>query len=199
MVKVGFIAEGDSEKILLDSPAFRKYAFTLGVEIVTVVNAEGINKMMVTGNKIEAARRRLNGFAQILLDKGAQVIIILLDYDNSGLRYKQIKERIPLDIRALNIIVAKQMIETWHLCDTNALRSYLAFRVEEINSPEEIINPLYHINNLRLRHVGNGVNDKKILMKAMLVNGFAIASAVLHPQAFSVKHFRDIMIEIGTI
>lgn len=43
MVKVGFIVEGDCEKIIIESPQFKQFLLSCGFELVTpVINAAGV-------------------------------------------------------------------------------------------------------------------------------------------------------------
>lgn len=73
MVRLGFIGEGDTEKIVLESATFQNHLRSLGIDFVEdVINAEG-NKNLLPHN-IEA-------HTQTLQDKGATKIVILTDLD----------------------------------------------------------------------------------------------------------------------
>jgi hypothetical protein len=46
MVKVGFIVEGQTESILLQSPAFNDILRQHNIELINVINAEGSGNLL---------------------------------------------------------------------------------------------------------------------------------------------------------
>lgn len=62
MVKVGFIVEGDCEKIIIESAQFRQFLTACGFELVTpVINAAGGGNLLP--RNIQAYLDRFNGLA----------------------------------------------------------------------------------------------------------------------------------------
>ena len=73
MVKLGFIGEGTTEKIILQSESFRQYLLSNEISFVeNVIDATG------NGNLLP---KNIEGFVNRLKDDGATAIIILTDLD----------------------------------------------------------------------------------------------------------------------
>jgi hypothetical protein len=176
-VKLGFIVEGDTEKILLDSPEFKSFLFSQNISFVDPVINAGGNGNLLPHNIIE--------YIDVLKQKGADKIIVLTDLDEAKC-FTEVKNRI--DGQDLIICIAKKKIESWFLSDTNALSSLLRAR-ESCEFPEDVINPFEYLSERRQFHQGRGFGDKKILAKLMLRNGFSIENAMDHPNCPSAKYF----------
>ncbi len=182
MVTIGFLAEGDSEAILIKSDSFQAYLHSLNLDCKTdlVINAGGKGKLYHPTGDFSKLEQRVSGWLLTLEDKGAEKIFILLDLDDNDDTYTIFKSKVcsrTVDI----IIVAKQELEAWYLADTKALCKFLDTEIDEIAYPENYSQPLEEIKKLRVFHQKRGVSDKKVLTKNMLANGFSLDSAALHP------------------
>jgi hypothetical protein len=114
MVKIGFICEGTTEQILLQSSSFQQLLNTLNLEALPIINAEG------SGNLLP---HNISGYVERLEQLKAQATIVLTDLD-ADVCITQTKNRIsarPNDI----IIVAVKTIESWFLASTTAMRAIL--------------------------------------------------------------------------
>jgi hypothetical protein len=174
VVNLGIICEGETELIHFNGPAFNQLLKSLDINLVGVVE---------TGSKTQYFADRLSKHRQILLDKGAQKIIALVDLDrDSCITFT--KQSIPQFENQL-IIVAVKEFENWYLADTAALSNLLG-RDTIVDLPEEENEAEKAI--VRLRGKGFG-NSKPRLANAMHRNGFTIENAARHPSCPSACYF----------
>ncbi len=115
MVKVGFIVEGDTEKILLASKNFKDWTETIGIDTChPIENAKG------SGNLLP---KHIVPLVERLKSKDAAYIIILTDLENEPDKQSVI-DRIGTEHTQL-IFIAVKAIEAWFLADTLALNKWL--------------------------------------------------------------------------
>ena len=179
MVKLGFIVEGGSEKIILQSPGFFSYLQAISVQFIPeIIDAEG-NGNLLPHNIVE--------FTKILEEKGATKIIVLtdLDLDQCITLTKQRISPLPNHV----VVVSVKQIESWFLADTVAICNFLNDQNYHCEYPESQDNPFSEIKNLRIARNGRRVSDKKILARLMIRSGFLIEEAAKHPNCNSVKYF----------
>lgn len=188
MVKLGFIVEGDTEKILLESKAFKNFLNELQINYVPeVINAK--TQSMLLPNKREE-------FTEILRDKGATKIVILTDQDKDSC-ISQTKARICPDENQI-CIIAKKEIESWFLADNLAMAQFLGLTTFSYLNPELPESPIKEIKELRLQYQNKGVSDKKIFAKLILnKNNFSLRRAAAHPNCSSAKYFIDKLIQLS--
>jgi hypothetical protein len=74
MIKIGFICEGRTEQILLQSDSFKNLLESLNIESLPVINAKG------SGNLLP---HNIAGYVNRLGKEGARVIVILTDLDEN--------------------------------------------------------------------------------------------------------------------
>ena len=126
MVKVGFIVEGDTEKLIVESPAFVDWLVANGITLVSpVVNAKG------GGNLLP---RNIGPFVATLQRTQAEHIVILTDLENEA-NPAVVRARIGQQQNHL-IFIAVKAIEAWFLADTQALRKWLDIATIEEPTPE---------------------------------------------------------------
>lgn len=178
MVKVGFIVEGDSEKIILLSEQFDKWLVSIGIEKVRpVINAKG-NGNLIPKN-IEVQRNKL-------IDNGADHIIVLTDLDEDAC-FSLTKERIGKRENEF-VIISRKMLEAWFLADSTSISKFLGVNYYE-ELPERIDNPFEHIRNTNLRIKERGIGGKTILADRMIKSGFSVSKAAKHPNCPSALYF----------
>jgi len=180
MVNVGFICEGDSEKIILESPQFLDYIYSLNLNCIQpVINVGGGNNLLP---------KHLWEHTQKLKNNGADYIIILSDLDEDRC-ITATKERIqPLDDQ--QVIVAVQQLEAWFLADYEAISKALKFKLIYDN-PEELTNPFQYIREQAIENIGRGIGSKVLFTKRMLKSGFEISKAAENHNCASAKYFVD--------
>ncbi len=189
-MRLGFIVEGDTEKIVLESKNFTNLLGELNIDFIPeIINAEG------NGNLLP---RNIEKHSQVLIDKGATKIIILTDIDEDAC-ITQTKARIqPLENHI--VIVSIKQIEAWFLADTQAMRIFFSDNTFEEQNPESHLTPFDKINQIKLHKMGRGIGKSKIKFANYLVKqiNFSINRASEHPNCTSAKYFIDKIKQIGT-
>ncbi len=181
MVKIGFIVEGGSEKIILKPLEFQAYLRAQRIEqIDDVIDIDG------KGN-LQSSSKRMNTQVQLLRDAGADWIVVLRDKDNAA-SFSAVKAEV-YQADDVAICIAVQELEAWFLADSKTLS--ILFQIEGFNypAPETVTNPFDLLVALRKQHTGRGINDKKIFARSMLGCGFTIENAAQHPNCPSARYF----------
>jgi len=132
MVKIGFICEGDIEKLFVESANFQNYLTSINLKKVgEVINAEG------NGNLLPQNIKQHN---QSFKNVHAEKIIILTDSD--GKKREDIEKRIKPNSALHILVLAVQEIEAWFLSDTETLKDVLSDKNFKLKiSPEKIVKP----------------------------------------------------------
>jgi hypothetical protein len=147
-VKLGFALEGNSDynviPILVSRYVQRRYA--LQVEVETLRPSKRGNGFV----------KDLPNFAKLLVEKGTEVLVVVVDTDNSrtGERREQISKSIERINQMFAICVsyglAAQALEAWLMSDIVALK--MVFRsqrtLDEPPSPETISDPKSKLNQM---------------------------------------------------
>jgi hypothetical protein len=186
LVRVGFIVEGDCEKLLLESANFRQWAVAQQLEICDpIINAKG------NGN---LCQKRFMPLIQ-LCQKNAQPdkIVILTDLECDPC-VTETKKRIGQEQIDL-ICVARKALESWYLADITALR--LAFNkndLAEIQNPEltnEAEKPWDYLKTLAKQHQVRGPGSNKTLFTKRFLthHQFDLTRAANHPDCPSATYF----------
>jgi len=189
LVKIGFIVEGDSEAILLKNENFITFLKSLNLlsDKEFVINAEGMSNLYHPNANFDTISRKVNGWIQILLSKGVEIIFFLIDFDNSDACFTLFKSKVFLQEGNI-VIIARQTLEAWFLADQQALSNYLQQNIN-IQSPESFLQPFEEIKALRLKYRNKGISDKKILVKDIIRSGFNLVNAATHPACPSALYF----------
>lgn len=191
MVKIGFIVEGDTEKILIDSKGFRAWTKANNIEICTpVINAKGGGNLLP--HHIEPM---LAQFRQAAPDH----IVILTDLENEP-DVASVISRITTTHTQF-IFVAVKAIEAWFLADTLALQRWL--KIDDVleATPENTPGmPWERLKALAMEKGarGPGPNKPAFAMQMCRHHGFEIAQAANHPACHSVKLFHDTLLGLGS-
>ena len=152
MVKLGFIGEGATEKIILESESFRQYLISNNISFVnSVIDANG------NGNLLP---KNIEGFVNRLKDEGATLIIILTDLDKEKC-ISLTKERIDPEGKFVVIVSVKE-IESWFLSDTKTMRNFFSYDQFIFDQPENVSDPFSEIRALRMQKMGRGLVTKKL-------------------------------------
>ena len=180
-MKIGFITEGHTEKIILKSDGFREY--------LKIHNLEFVHEVIVAGSKDNLTRDKVESNVRILRDKGAEIILILRDLDDCQ-SIEEAKAKIMSDDDIVKII-AIQAIESWFLADTDTLGKILESKDFYFDKPEEEMSPFEKLRALRFQYKNKGIGDKKVFARIMISNGFTIKNASGHPDCPSAKYFTN--------
>jgi Domain of unknown function (DUF4276) len=191
MVKVGFIVEGDSEKVLIESTGFRKWAGEQGLEICSpVINAKGGGNLLPHHLKTMLAQ-----FARSQPDH----IVILTDLEDA-VDVEAVKTRITKDHTNL-IFVAVKALEAWFLADTDAMRRWLKAPEFFEPTPEQTPGmPWDRLKEVANAHGSRGPGSNKVIFAKKMCGvalRYEIERASAHPNCPSAKAFRDGLVELG--
>jgi hypothetical protein len=192
MVKVGFIVEGFTEKVIIESDIFNDWAKTHGLEVCgDVINAKG------GGNLLP---QNIVPMVNQLQQSNPDHIVILTDLEEEPSE-DAVRQRIGTAHTNL-IFIAVKAIEAWFLADSAALKKWLA--VEQIfeEKPEQTTGLPW----IRLKEVaasfkkqGPGSSKPGFAMRMVKHYGFSIEKAAQHPACPSAKRFHDGLIALGQI
>ena len=179
MVKLGFIVEGETEKIMLERSDFFQYLQKQGIQYVSkVIDAAG------NGNLLP---QNIGPLTKTLQDEGATHIFILTDLDDDEC-ITRTKNRIsPAENHT--VIVSVKAIESWFLADGTAMNAFLKSDDFALDTPETIDNPYEEIRMIRINRNNRGVGGKVILANQIMKCGFSIQRAAQHPNCASARYF----------
>lgn len=182
MVKVGFICEGFTEFFLLNSTAFKSYLESIGIELINVINAEGVGNLLPRNIEVHLLQLEL---------AGAEKIVILTDLD-TDICVTKTKQRI--GARAQDVVViAVRQIESWFLAATSTMKQLFKDGHFEFEFPELEITPFETIRKLKFEKTGSGVSSGKggkiKLLNILLKLGYTIQQSAAHPNCTSAAYF----------
>jgi hypothetical protein len=188
MVKIGFIVEGATEKIILDSEGFRSFLAKHQIDFVpNIIDAVG------NGNLLP---KNIGPFISRLTDQGATVIFVLTDLDEDQC-ITLTKQRLELPVNHFAIVSVKQ-IESWFLADSEAMSGFLNSPNFLFDNPESVKDPFAEIQKLRKEKVGRGIIDKKVLANLLVhKNSYSLERAANHPNCPSAKYFLAKLLEVA--
>ena len=192
MVRVGFIVEGDTERIIIESAIFKQWAKTQGLEVCTpVIDAKG------GGNLLP---QNIVPMVNQLQQSNPNHIVILTDLEEEPSE-ATVRQRIGTAHTSL-IFIAVKAIEAWFLADSAALKKWL--EVEQIfeEKPEQTIGlPWIRLKEVAVSFKKQGPGSSKPGFAKRMVNhyGFSIEKAAQHPACPSAKRFHDGLIALGQI
>jgi len=185
MVKIGFIVEGGTEKIVVESSQFVSWLREQGLELIfPVIDAKGGGNLLP--DNIEPLVARLQ-------NANADHIVILTDLeDASGVEV--VKNRIKNQHTEL-VFVAVKAIEAWFLADTTAMNNWLKTDTDFYEDhPEQTTEMPW----ARLKEIAKTMNlqgpgaTKVIFAKKMVKHyAFSVSGAAQHPACLSAKGFHD--------
>jgi hypothetical protein len=192
MVKVGFIVEGDTEKLIVESPSFVAWLVANGMSLVTpVVNAKG------GGNLLP---QNIGPFIATLQRAQAEHIVILTDLENEA-DPATVRTRIGQQHTNL-IFIAVKAIEAWFLADTQALRKWLDIATIEEPTPEQTLGmPWQRLKDIARQNNKRGPGDNKLIFAKRMIKdyGFTVSNAAQHSNCPSVVEFANGIVALGNI
>jgi len=191
VVKIGFVVEGDTEKLIIESTNFRNWATRHNIEIgIPVINAGGGGNLCP--RRIE---KHINScLTQVKPDK----LVILTDLECESCITK-VKQRIG-NGRVTKIFVARKAIEAWFLADTQAMQTWL----DRTKFLEELPEQTAKMPWERLKEVsksGRGPGNNKVVFAKKFIDkfNFSLERAATHSQCQSAKYFLEKLKEIAQL
>ena len=190
MVNIGFIVEGETEKILIESDNFKTWAAQNGIKICQpVLNARGGGNLLP--QNIEPLVRRLQS-------KNPTHIVILTDLEHETSQ-KAVKSRIGTKYTQF-IFISVKALEAWFLADSVALSSWLKKEVFEDFPEKTLYLPRKRLHELENQH--KPIPNYQILSKVLFTKQFIekhkfdFERAANHPHCPSAKEFHDGLISL---
>lgn len=191
MVKVGFIVEGDTEKILLDSENFKDWTKSIGVDICQPIeNAAG------SGNLLP---KHIVPLVERLQSQNPTHIVILTDLEHDPDRQAVI-DRIGTEHTQL-IFIAVKAIEAWFLADTLALNTWLKLEGVYEDFPELTPTlPWERLKALAREHNKRGPGPSKPVFATKMTkhHGFSLEHAANHPNCPSAAEFYGFLVKLNS-
>jgi len=187
MVKLGFICEGETEKIIVESQNFNEFLAANNCCLVKAFDATG------NGNILP---QNISPMIQNLVDEGAEKVFVLTDIDEDQCITKT-KERIKASPDIIVVVSVKQ-IEAWFLADSQTLSNLLNEPDFSFIMPENEEIPRNTLQQLFLAKTGRGIGDSKPRFATKMVkHGFSITNAAAHPNCSSAKYFVNKILSIA--
>lgn len=184
MVKLGFIVEGGSEKVIVESTRFQQWLETNGLTAIRpVINAEGGGNLLPQNIKPMVATLR-----QFQPDH----IIILTDLEHDP-DESLVRQRIG-DTYTNLIFIAVKALEAWYLADSAAMQQWLKVDSFYEDKPQETPTmPWDRLGDIAkgLNKRGTGPSKIKFAEKMVKHCGFDVVRAAQHPHCPSAKNFHD--------
>lgn len=188
MVRVGFIVEGDTEKVLIDSEAFRQWALHHGIQILDpVIDAAG------GGNLLPKNIAPLVERLQMLCPDHVAILT-----DSEGHSVADVRDRIGTTHTNL-VFVAVKAIEAWFLADDKAMAAWLEAPSFHEAAPEATpALPWDRLKDLAHSYGRRGPGASKVGFAKQMTrhHGFSIAKAASHPACPSATGFQDTLIAL---
>jgi Domain of unknown function (DUF4276) len=185
MVRLGFIVEGATEKIILEKSDFFSHLRSLKIDYVDEVEDAGGNGNLLPHN--------IEKHIKTLKSKEATDIFILTDLDIDKC-ITETKIRISPTTKHTVVISVKQF-ESWFLSDTEAIRKVINKDSYTCANPEVIKEPFKEIRSIRRIPI----RSKPVLAELMVQKGFSILKAEKHPNCNSAKYFIKKIKELSTL
>ncbi len=175
MVKVGFIAEGDTEKQIVSSESFKALCRSKGIEVLSGVLPANKKER---GKDVFKNAERLASFAALLYDMGANFVFCMRDLEDLPC-ITSAKEEIQTTDKNIKKLIVVRQIETWFLADTLLMEHCFGetFRLmfPEVAVPEGILKPEEKLKEISVAtRNGRGIGDKLLFAKRLIMNGFSI-------------------------
>ncbi|MFA0526327.1 hypothetical protein AB4517_22500 [Vibrio sp. 10N.222.52.C3] len=187
MVRVGFIVEGNSEKIIVESDGFRAFLHENGYELVSpVVDAQGGGNLLP--HNIEV-------YLDVLRGKELQHIFILTDLEDEPV-VDDVRERVEHNDISFSFIAVKAL-EAWYLADSQAMNSWLKITDFHEQYPENTPSkPWDRLKEIALEQGKPGPGSKVTFAKKIVKrHNFTVQSASQHENCNSAKELVDYFIE----
>lgn len=187
-MKAGFIVEGASERVVVESVMFKTLLQSCGYQLVTpVIDAEGGGNLLP--QNIEAFLNRLD-------TAGVERIFILTDLEDEA-HVATVRDRVAHE-RIDFVFVAVKALEAWYLADSQAMNTWLGTDNFHEQNPEVTPDkPWERIRQIAHELKKRGPGSSKVAFTKKMIErwGFTIERAAAHPACPSanelVGYFRS--------
>lgn len=172
-IKVGFIVEGGSEKVIVESTQFRDFLDSNGYELVTpVIDAKG------GGNLLP---QNINVFIERLFQNEVEQIFVLSDLEDDD-SVDVVRQRLTHESIKFSFIAVKAL-EAWYLADSSAMNKWLGCTDFNEEFPELTVNkPWERLKEVAVARGTRGTGRNKIAFAKSMAQrwGFSVEKAAQH-------------------
>lgn len=183
MVRLGFIVEGETEKIICESENFKSWLLSLNIELVLpVIDAKG------GGNLLP---HNIETLINVLKGKNVDQIVVLTDIESEP-DIITVKRRISSS-ELHDVFVTLKAIESWFLASTPALRGWLREAEYYVDDPEDLsMLPWDRLKDItrQLGKEGPGPSKPMFARKMIERFGFDILDVLAHEKCSSIKYIQ---------
>lgn len=171
MVNIGFIVEGGSEKIIIESQAFNSFLLENNYTLIQpVIDAQGGGNLLPDNIEV---------MIQTLKKNHAEKICVLTDLEEET-SSQVVKDRLAND-EVDEIFVAVKALEAWFLADTEAMRRWLkSDDFIELNPEDTTQMPWLRLKEVAKNNNANGPGSKIAFAKKIVRFDFSITNAAAH-------------------
>lgn len=177
--KIGFIVEGGSEKIVVESARFKTFLNNNGCELVTpVIDATGGGNLLPQNIGSFLARFNL---------EDVDHIFILTDLETNP-NVDAVRQRIQNESIQFSFVAVKAL-EAWYLADSSAMNAWLKVSDFYEEQPEKTPNmPWDRLKEIATERGKRGPGHKIQFTKQIIKHhGFSVEQAALHPSCPSAS------------
>ncbi|NNJ83698.1 MAG: hypothetical protein HKP13_01995 [Gammaproteobacteria bacterium] len=195
VVTVGFVVEGDSERLLVKSNGFRKW-------LREECHLQVLDPIVDAGGNGDMCSRKIVSLVKNLkIQANPKKIVVLADLDPDICapcieRRKAIIGPEGIDL----IVIARKALESWFLADTEAMRRWT--RCEDFFEPRPEATegmPWERLKEIGLQaNRGPGKNKKIFARKFIRDHGFDVRQAATHPDCPSARYLVEGLCALGT-
>lgn len=171
-IKVGFIVEGGSEKVIVESPQFRDFLDRNGYELVTpVIDAEGGGNLLPQNLEVFIERFDLENVHQIY---------VLTDLEDDP-SIESVRQRIAHASIKFSFVAVKAL-EAWYLADSSAMNSWLGITdFNEVQPEQTQGKPWDRLKEIATEKGKRGPGQKISFAKKITKHhGFSLVHAAQH-------------------
>jgi hypothetical protein len=190
MVKVGFMVEGETERLLLMSDDFKKLCWEMGIEIMGNIFPPHKKQR---GKDLFRDAEKIKPYINILRDSGADFIFFIRDQEDLPC-ITSARQEIAYEAQFTRKIIAVRKIESWFLADHLTMQSIFGERYAstfhaEVQYPERQDKPDELLKKISLQTIDRGIGDRLLFTKKFINNGFSIQQSAKNPNCPSAAYF----------
>ena len=194
MVTVGFVVEGASESLLVESELFQTW-------LREECNLEVVDRVVdVKGNGNMRARNIEDHVRLLRQETNPDKVVVLADLDpEKQVPCVQARKKIIGSQGIDLIVIAKKAMESWFLADTEAMRRWLGDDTFCEVNPETLTGKPWD----RLRELGGkkgsgpGKSKPRFVKRFICDHGFDVRRAAQHTQCPSARYFVERLCALG--
>lgn len=177
--RVGFIVEGGSERIIVESEKFQTMLLKNGYDLVTpVIDAEGGGNLLPQNIEV---------FINRLSQEEVEHIFVLTDLEEE-LSVDFVRDRIAHESIQFSFIAVKAL-EAWYLADSTAMNKWLKISDFHEAHPEQTQGkPWDRLKEIAIERGKRGPGNKISFAKKIIKQfGFSVEEAAKHQNCQSVR------------